>query len=313
MRIVFAGTPEFAATGLKAVIRAGHSIAAVYTQPDRRAGRGRKLRPSAVKSVALDHGIPLEQPANLKGSEAHATLSGYACDLMVVAAYGLILPQHILDTPRLGCVNVHASLLPRWRGAAPIQRAILAGDPITGISIMQMDAGLDTGDVLLERQCIIEANDTGGSLHDRLSLLGATTLCDALTKLERNELQPRPQPTEGVTYAHRLNTAEAVIDWTMPATAIERLVRAFDPWPVARTGIHREWLRVFGAVADTNTEAHAPPGTVLSAERTGISVATGQGTLRLTRLQRPGGKPLPVDAYLNGTPIIAGETLEPPP
>ena len=313
MRIVFAGTPEFAAVSLEALIGAGHGICAVYTQPDRGAGRGRKLRPSAVKAAAQRHRLPLEQPVTLKAPAAQATLAGYDCDVMVVAAYGLLLPQPILETPRLGCINVHGSLLPRWRGAAPIQRALLAGDRTTGITIMQMNAGLDTGDRLLQRGCNIGENDTGGSLHDRLATLGAETLCEALSQLESGELKPQPQPEDGVIYAHKLRAAEAIVDWTHPAVAIERLVRAFDPWPVARTGRGGTTLRILSAQVDQHADAPATPGTVLRADRHGIAVATGAGgILRLTRVQRPGGKPMTAEAYLNGTPMAPGEILTAP-
>lgn len=301
LRVVFAGTPDFSVPCLEACRASGAEVVAVYTQPDRPAGRGRKLTPSPVKQAALAAGIPVEQPESLKSEDARATLAAYAPDLMVVVAYGLILPRKVLAIPRLGCWNVHASLLPRWRGAAPIQRAILAGDAESGVDLMQMEAGLDTGPVLLERRTPIGRDDTGGSLHDRLAALGAEVLAEGLSRVMAGEtLLPRPQPEEGVTYAHKLDKAEARLDFTRPAQELERQVRAFDPWPVAEGDIHGETLRVWAAHA---IEGHpgAAPGTVLTMTRDGIDVACGDGALRVTALQRAGGKRISAADYVNAT------------
>src|SRR5579883_2685565 len=248
LRVVFAGTPEFAVPHLAACRRAGVEIAAVYTQPDRPAGRGRHLTPSPVKQAALDFGVPLEQPENFKEAAARERLAAYAPDLMVVVAYGLILPRKVLAMPRLGCWNVHASLLPRWRGAAPIQRAILAGDAETGVCLMRMEAGLDTGPVLLRRAVSIAADDTGGSLHDKLAILGAELLGEGLDHAMRDEAMPATaQAEQGVTYAHKLDKAEAQLDWNESAAMLERRVRAFDPWPVAHAEVEGEILRIWRA------------------------------------------------------------------
>jgi methionyl-tRNA formyltransferase len=272
-------------------------VVAVYTQPDRPAGRGRKLTPSPVKQAALAAGIPVEQPESLKSDEARATLAAYAPDLMVVVAYGLILPRKVLAIPRLGCWNVHASLLPRWRGAAPIQRAILAGDSESGVDLMQMEAGLDTGPVLLERRTPITGEDTGGSLHDRLSMLGADVLAEGLARVMAGEsLIARAQPDDGVTYAHKLDKAEARLDFTRPAIELERQVRAFDPWPVAEGDVAGETLRIWAARA---IEGSGAPGSVLGMSREGIDIACGEGVLRVTALQRAGGKRITAADYCN--------------
>lgn len=279
---------------------------AVYTQPDRPAGRGRKLTPSPVKQAALAAGIPVEQPESLKTIEARETLAAYRPDLMVVVAYGLILPRKVLAIPRLGCWNVHASLLPRWRGAAPIQRAILAGDAESGVDLMQMEAGLDTGPVLLERRTAITREDTGGSLHDRLSLLGADALIEGLQRAIAGESMPaRPQSDDGVMYAHKLEKAEARLDFTRAAIALERQVRAFDPWPVAEGEIAGEQVRIWAAHAidDATTVL---PGQVIGAQRHGIDIACGEGVLRVTALQRAGGKRISVTDYLNARPELRG-------
>lgn len=279
---------------------------AVYTQPDRPAGRGRKLTPSPVKQAALAAGIPVEQPESLKTLEARETLAAYRPDLMVVVAYGLILPRKVLAIPRLGCWNVHASLLPRWRGAAPIQRAILAGDAESGVDLMQMEAGLDTGPVLLERRTAITREDTGGSLHDRLSLLGADALIEGLQRAIASESMPaRPQSDDGVMYAHKLEKAEARLDFTRAAIALERQVRAFDPWPVAEGEIAGEQVRIWAAHAidDATTVL---PGQVIGAQRHGIDIACGEGVLRVTALQRAGGKRISVTDYLNARPELRG-------
>lgn len=297
LRVVFAGTPEFSVPCLEACRASGAEVVAVYTQPDRPAGRGRKLTPSPVKQAALAADIPVEQPESLKSDEARAMLAAYAPDLMVVVAYGLILPRKVLAIPRLGCWNVHASLLPRWRGAAPIQRAILAGDSESGVDLMQMEAGLDTGPVLLERRTPISGEDTGGSLHDRLSMLGADVLAEGLARVMAGEsLIARAQPDEGVTYAHKLDKAEARLDFTRPAIELERQVRAFDPWPVAEGDVAGETLRIWAARA---IEGSGAPGSVLGMSREGIDIACGEGALRVTALQRAGGKRITAADYFN--------------
>ena len=289
MRIVFAGTPEFAAQHLQALLDAGRQIVAVYTQPDRPAGRGQKLMPSPVKQLALQHGIAVYQPQTLRDPAAQAKLAALTPDLMVVVAYGLILPQVVLDTPRLGCINSHASLLPRWRGAAPIQRAIEAGDASSGVTVMQMEAGLDTGPMLLKVTTTITAEDTGGSLHDRLATLGSQAVVEAVTKLAAGELRGEVQDDSLATYAHKLNKDEARLDWSRPAVELERLVRAFNPWPICHSTLNGEALKVHAAQLG---EGQGAPGSVLAADRSGLTVACGEGALRLTRLQLPGGKPL---------------------
>ncbi|AIL08533.1 methionyl-tRNA formyltransferase [Stenotrophomonas maltophilia] len=298
MRIVFAGTPEFAVSSLRAAAR-HHEVVAVYTQPDRPAGRGRGLAPSPVKLEAVARGIPVYQPESLKDAAAQQQLRDLQPDLMVVVAYGLILPKAVLAIPTHGCWNVHASLLPRWRGAAPIQRAIQAGDAKTGVCLMQMEAGLDTGPVLLHQELPIAATDTGGQLHDKLAELGAQVLSDGLGLL-RAGIKPiaRPQPEQGVTYAHKLDKAEARLDWAQDADALARTVRAFNPWPIAEATLAGERVRIHGAVALEADHGQAP-GTVLAAGRDGIDIACGQGALRLRVLQREGGKAITAADYLN--------------
>lgn len=298
MRIVFAGTPEFAVSSLRAAAR-HHEVVAVYTQPDRPAGRGRGLVPSPVKLEAVARGIPVYQPESLKDEAAQQQLRDLQPDLMVVVAYGLILPKAVLAIPTHGCWNVHASLLPRWRGAAPIQRAIQAGDAKTGVCLMQMEAGLDTGPVLLHQELPIAATDTGGQLHDKLAELGAQVLSDGLGLL-RAGIKPiaRPQPEQGVTYAHKLDKAEARLDWALDAGALARTVRAFNPWPIAEATLAGERVRIHGAVALDEAHGQAP-GTVLAASRDGIDIACGQGALRLRVLQREGGKAITAADYLN--------------
>ena len=298
MRIVFAGTPEFAVSSLRAAAR-HHEVVAVYTQPDRPAGRGRGLAPSPVKLEAVARGIPVYQPESLKDAAAQQQLRDLQPDLMVVVAYGLILPKAVLAIPTHGCWNVHASLLPRWRGAAPIQRAIQAGDAKTGVCLMQMEAGLDTGPVLLHQELPIAATDTGGQLHDKLAELGAQVLSDGLGLL-RAGIKPiaRPQPEQGVTYAHKLDKAEAKLDWAQDAGALARTVRAFNPWPIAEATLAGERVRIHGAVALDLAHGQAP-GTVLAASRDGIDIACGQGALRLRVLQREGGKAITAADYLN--------------
>ena len=306
MRIVFAGTPDFAVPCLETCRASGAEVVAVYTQPDRPAGRGRQLTPSPVKTAALAAHLPLEQPLTLRDSKARQRLADYCPDLMVVVAYGLILPRAVLATPPLGCWNVHASLLPRWRGAAPIQRALLAGDTETGIDLMQMETGLDTGPVLLERRTPIRREDTGGSLHDRLSLLGAAVLAEGLQRiLAGAPLPARTQAREGVEYAHKLEKTEARLDFSQSARALERQVRAFDPWPVAEGEIAGEPVRIWAARALETSHA-APIGTVLATQRDGIDVACGDGVLRVTAVQRAGGKRISAADYLNARPALQG-------
>ncbi|WP_026817252.1 methionyl-tRNA formyltransferase [Arenimonas composti] len=304
MRLVFAGTPGFAVPCLRAAAEKGE-VVAVYTQPDRPAGRGRQLAPSPVKVEALARGLPVMQPENFRAADARAALRALQPDLLIVVAYGLILPQSVLDIPTYGCWNVHASLLPRWRGAAPIQRAIEAGDEETGVCLMQMEKGLDTGPVLLSLRTPIGADDTGGSLHDRLSALGAEVLADGL-KLLRAGIRPvpQPQPAEGVTYAHKLEKGEARLDWNRPAQVLARRVRAFTPWPVAEAELAGERVRIHAA-APLAREHGAAPGTILAAGRDGIDVACHEGALRLLVLQRDGGRPLPARDYLNARPALA--------
>ena len=298
MRLVFAGTPEFAAAHLEGLIAAGYTVDTVYTQPDRPAGRGRKLRPSPVKALAMEHGIQVRQPPSLRDRAAQQALSALAPDLLIVVAYGLLLPGPVLDTPRLGCINVHASLLPRWRGAAPIQRAICAGDPETGVSIMQMDMGLDTGPVLRVARCPIGPGDTGQTLHDHLAELGAKTLLETLPALEHGDVQPVPQDDSLATYAPKVDKQEARLDWARPAAELERWVRAFNPWPVAWTTLDAVQVRVWSATVVSSDES-APPGRVVAAGPAGIDVSTGAGLLRIDRLQLPGGRPVTAADYLN--------------
>ncbi|MGR1218956.1 methionyl-tRNA formyltransferase [Metapseudomonas otitidis] len=289
LRLVFAGTPEFAAEHLKALLDTPHQIVAVYTQPDRPAGRGQKLMPSPVKQLALQHGLPVLQPPTLRDPAAQEELRALAPDLMVVVAYGLILPQVVLDIPRLGCINSHASLLPRWRGAAPIQRAVQAGDAESGVTVMQMEAGLDTGPMLLKVTTPITAADTGGSLHDRLAQLGPQAVVQAIAGLAAGTLQGEVQDDALATYAHKLNKDEARIDWSRPADELERLVRAFNPWPICHSTLDGQPLKVLAAEP---AEGRGQPGQILDASKDGLTVACGEGALRLTRLQLPGGKPL---------------------
>jgi methionyl-tRNA formyltransferase len=304
LKLVFAGTPDFAVPCLAACRASGAEVVAVYTQPDRPAGRGRKLAPSPVKQAALDAGLPVEQPESLKPAEAQARLAACAPDLMVVVAYGLILPRKVLAIPRLGCWNVHASLLPRWRGAAPIQRAILAGDAETGVDLMRMEAGLDTGPVLLEKRTPIAREDTGGSLHDRLAALGAAALAEGLARTLAGEvLAAVPQPEQGATYAHKLDKAESALDFSRAAIVLERQVRAFDPWPGSDAEIAGERLRVWAATALEQTHT-AAPGSLLAAHRDGLDLACADGVLRITAVQRAGGRRISAADYLNARPEL---------
>lgn len=309
MRAGFAGTPEFARLALDAMLRAGFTVPLVLTQPDRPAGRGLKLTPSPVKQLAVAHGIPVIQPRSLRldgrfpdeAREAQAAIMGAGLDVLVVAAYGLILPAWVLQAPRLGCLNIHGSLLPRWRGAAPIQRAIEAGDASTGITIMQMDEGLDTGDMLLTQALPIDAQDTGATLHDKLAALGAAMIVRALKALGAQGLTATPQPSEGITYAAKLDRAQALLDPTQPAPLLARRVRAFNPAPgasIALPGL-AEPVKIWRAQA-LDTPSQAMPGTVLRASPEGIDIATGDGVLRLLELQRAGGKRQPATVFIQG-------------
>ncbi|OHX13605.1 methionyl-tRNA formyltransferase [Chromobacterium sphagni] len=305
MKLIFAGTPEFAAAALRALIAAGHEIALVLTQPDRPAGRGMKLKPSPVKEVALSHGLRVEQPEKLRGNlEAQQMLREVGADLMVVAAYGLILPQDVLEIPARGCLNIHASLLPRWRGAAPIQRAILAGDGETGITIMQMDVGLDTGDMLSIHPLAIAADETAATLHDKLAACGAEAIVSTLERLD--QIQPLQQPEDGVTYAQKLSKAEAEVDWTLPAADIARAIRAYNPAPGAFTQLNGEPLKLWLASAE---EGRAEPGVVVSADADGVLVGAGDGLVRLTLLQAAGGKRLAARDFVAGRGALAGTRL----
>ncbi|MCK9282981.1 MAG: methionyl-tRNA formyltransferase [Rhodocyclaceae bacterium] len=304
MKVIFAGTPEFAATALEAILAAGHQVPLVLTQPDRPSGRGQKLQPSAVKRVALAHGIPLHQPERLKDPTTHRPIADAAADVMVVAAYGLILPQAVLDLPRHGCLNIHASLLPRWRGAAPIQRAIEAGDVETGITIMQMEAGLDTGPMLL-REALPIADDTAASLHDKLAAQGARLIAEALERL--TELVAEPQPAAGVTYAQKIDKSEARIDWRLPALQLERRIRAFNPFPGAVAEFRQQLVKIWRAVPAPGC---GRPGAVLAVDNDGILVACGDGALRLVTLQKPGSRSLSAADFLRGFAIAAGDTFE---
>ena len=308
MNIVFAGTPDFSVPALQALLDSPHDVVAVYTQPDRPSGRGRKTSASPVKQLAQQHDIAVYQPVSLKSAEAQQALAALQPDLMVVIAYGLILPAAVLALPRLGCVNVHASLLPRWRGAAPIQRAILAGARETGVCLMQMDAGLDTGPVLASARCAIAADDTGSRLHDRLAQLGAQLLSDKLAAIERGELAAVPQDDALACYASKLEKAEARIDWNMPADEIMRHIRAFNAWPVAETRYGDRQLRIWEARLVAG-ESDALPGTVLVAGKAGIEVACGKGRLQILRLQLPGGRAVSAGEFVNAH-AIAGIRLD---
>jgi len=325
MRVGFAGTPEFARVALEALQAAGHEIVLVLTQPDRPAGRGMKLQASPVKQFALTHGWPVAQPRSLRldgkypdeAETGRAAIVAADMDVLVVAAYGLILPQWVLDAPRRGCLNIHASLLPRWRGAAPIHRAIESGDAETGVTIMQMDAGLDTGDMLL-RESIAIGDDTTARLHDRLAALGGRMIVEALVQADAGALQRTPQPVEGVTYAHKVEKHEAQIDWTQDAATLVRRVRAFDPFPGASSALGNETVKLWAAHRQTpGTTVEAPvagvggaaPGTVLAVGPAGIYVATGGGVIALTQLQRAGGKRLAVADFLRGFDVQVGQVF----
>ena len=323
MKIIFAGTPEFAATALQALLTHyplvghRHDVVVVLTQPDRPAGRGMHTTASPVKQLALSHGLPVLQPTSLKSSDIQQTLRDYAADVMVVAAYGLILPQAVLSLPRLGCLNIHASLLPRWRGAAPIQRAILTGDEETGITIMQMDAGLDTGDMLLKKRCPIATQDTAQTLHDKLAGLGAEAIIEALQHLPEKKLPPIAQDNKLATYAAKLSKAEALIDWFASATQVCRAVRAYCPFPVAHTyfgstpiKIGQAKIHLADAQANSDNQPEIKqPGTILSIDQHGILVACGQGAIYLEVLQRPNARALPAADFVRGFTLHTGDSF----
>jgi methionyl-tRNA formyltransferase len=304
LRIVFAGTPDFAAQHLAALIKSAHQVVAVYCPPDKPSGRGKKLTACATKQLALQHGIPIEQPQNFKALADREILAAYQADVMVVVAYGLLLPAEVLAIPRLGCINVHGSLLPKWRGAAPIQRAVEAGDKETGVTIMQMDEGLDTGDMLLKASCEISATDTSASIYEKLAHLGPNALLTCLHDMALGQHQPVPQDNALATYAHKLSKEEALIDWQLPAQVIERKIRAYNPWPVAQFVYHEQinkshTIKVWQASVESYS-GQAKAGTIVAVNKQGIVVATGDQALRLTQLQLPGKKPLSVADVLNG-------------
>jgi methionyl-tRNA formyltransferase len=308
VRIAFAGTPEFARAALAALLEAGFAVPLVLTQPDRPAGRGQKLQMSPVKQLALAHGLAVHQPERLKDPASHEALRAASADIMVVAAYGLILPQAVLDIPRLGCINIHASLLPRWRGAAPIQRAIEAGDAETGVTLMRMEAGLDTGPMLLKQAVPIANGDNAASLHDKLAALGARLVVDGLRRFD--QLVPVLQPTEGVTYAAKIDKAEAVLDFRKPADELARRIRAFDPFPGATAVLDGATIKVWRAEVIEAITAGGAPGTVLAADGQGIVVACGKDALRVTEVQRPGGKRLSAADLLRGFVVTPGQRFD---
>ncbi len=307
LRVAFAGTPQFAVPALAALLTSRHTVVGVLTQPDRPKGRGRQLAPGPVKRVAEAHGLHLAQPATLRSAAGHTAVATLSADLLVVVAYGQILPLHVLRLPRLGCINIHASLLPRWRGAAPIQRAILAGDSHTGVTLMQMDEGLDTGAILAARSIAIGARDTSAVLHDTLAQLGAQALLEVLEGLSAGTLRPQPQPALGITYAQKIAKAEAAINWRDPAATISRQVRAFNPWPVAETVFAGDQLRIHAAYADEQRGMHtAAPGHWLGLDDDALRVACGSGELRVTQLQRAGRNVVAAREFMNSVGAAAG-------
>ena len=321
MRVAFAGTPDFACMALEQLVAAGFTVPLVLTQPDRPAGRGMKLQPSPVKQFAVERGIPVVQPRSLRlegkypddAATARAAIEAVHVDVMVVAAYGLILPQWVLDVPRLGCLNIHASLLPRWRGAAPIHRAIEAGDEETGITIMQMDAGLDTGDMLVTERVRIAEGDTTATLHDKLALLGAMLAVEALEIAACGGFQPVKQPAEGITYAHKIEKAESLVDWSHEAVAIERRIRAFDPFPGASSTLNGETVKLWSAQAIPTAASTAPAGHLVAVAPDSFDVQCGAGLLRVKQVQRPGGKRLAVADFLRGFDVKPGMAFAPHP
>lgn len=296
--IIFAGTPEFAAKHLEYLVANNYNIIACYTQPDRPAGRGKKLQPSAVKQIALDHDIPVCQPHSLKTEDALTELSAWNADLMIVVAYGLLLPKEALEAPTHGCINVHGSLLPKWRGAAPIQRSVLTGDTETGVTIMQMDVGLDTGDMLLVEKCDITAQDTSGTIYEKLQLIGPEALTKTVDAIAAGNLTPIEQDNAQATYAHKLIKQEALIDWTLPAIEVERAIRGYQPWPVAYTTLNGNTVKILQA--EMVTASSKPAGEIISADKTGITVATADGAINITQLQPQGKKPMSVTDFING-------------
>lgn len=306
MKIIFAGTPEFSAVALQSLLTSEHEVIAVYTQPDRPAGRGRKLMASPVKTLAMEHDIPVYQPPSLKDAQAQQELSELQADVMIVVAYGLLLPEAVLTAPRHGCLNIHASILPRWRGAAPIQRAILAGDQYSGVTIMQMDKGLDTGDMLLIKKCAIDAADTGSSLHDKLAAIGATAMLQTLNDIAAQRLQPQAQDDSLATYAQKLDKQEAQIDWQQDADAIVRKIQAFNSWPVAYTHYKGKSLRLWQAVLLEQGDGVGQQsfGEVIAESSAGIDVLAGNGVVRITELQMPGKKRIMVKDFINGQSLL---------
>jgi methionyl-tRNA formyltransferase len=317
MKVVFAGTPEFAAQALRALLAAGFQVPLVLTQPDRPAGRGMKLQASPVKQVALEHGLALAQPRGLRldgrwaedAAAAREALMAAHAQVMVVAAYGLILPAWVLQMPMMGCLNIHASLLPRWRGAAPIHRAVQAGDERSGVTIMQMDEGLDTGPMLLKEDLCLAAEETTASLHDRLAAMGARLIVETLELAACGGLHPVPQPAEGVTYAHKIDKAESPLDWTQPAAVLARRIRAFDPFPGATCRHGDEVIKVWKATVVQGDANGAPPGSLLAISAAGVDVACGQGVLRVQQMQRPGGRRVPAIAAAQSLTVVPGDRL----
>lgn len=315
MKIIFAGTPDFSVPALDMLLSSRHKVIAVYTQPDRPAGRGRKLRASPVKQRALENSIPVYQPTTLKNEQEQSLLASLQPDLMIVVAYGLILPSEVLNSPKYGCINIHASLLPRWRGAAPIQRSILSGDKETGITIMQMDKGLDTGDILAKNHCQIAPGDTAQTLHDKLAQSGAELMLETIEQIVSGTLKPESQNEQFSNYAKKIEKNEAILDWTLPAQTLEYKIRAFNSWPVAQTVLAGKVLRIWQAkvLVDDDDDidrdkANAVPGVVIKADKKGIDVATGKGILRLLQVQLPGGKSISAHAFINAH-SVTGEVL----
>lgn len=308
MKIIFAGTPAFAAKALESILATSHEVVAVLTQPDRPAGRGMQLTASPVKQVAQQHNLPVLQPNTLRQAEIQYQLAAYQADVMIVAAYGLILPKPVLEMPHFGCLNIHASLLPRWRGAAPVQRAIQAGDEETGITIMQMDEGLDTGAMLLKKACRIEHSDTAATLLEKLTTIGAEAILDVLNKLPSGEIKPVAQDSSQATYANKLLKTEAAIDWKQGSEQLQRAVQAYNPFPVANAVLNQTTIKIWQATA--RSANHGEPGQVLSVDKQGILVACGAGALHLEVLQRPNNKAMPASQFVQGFPVKPGDRFE---
>ncbi|MEO0443064.1 MAG: methionyl-tRNA formyltransferase [Pseudomonadota bacterium] len=299
LRIIFAGTPEFAAHHLQALINSHHTIIAVYTQPDRPAGRGKKLSPSAVKQLAMANALKVLQPPSLKDKATQQLLAEHRADVMVVVAYGLLLPEAVLEIPRFGCLNVHGSILPRWRGAAPIQRALAAGDDLTGVTIMQMDVGLDSGDMLLKRECAIDPDETSASLHDKLMQLGAPALLEVLSQLPSGSLRPQKQNHSQANYAEKISKQEALIDWSKAAVFVERSIRAYNPFPIAYSFVNGQRIKIYKSQVENTTQAF-DAGEILALDESGLLVGCGQQALRILQLQVPGKKPMSIIDIING-------------